>query len=138
MKKQQRLKYYLVDDSSEFIEAIKLYIEYELKGTIIGSSSDGKLAISDNRIFDADVIIMDIVMKYLDGFSTSTILTETNPQLKIIAVTNSQEYITKRQLLSSGFSGCICKNCAFEELPLAISRVFEGKYHFSSDLLIDN
>jgi DNA-binding NarL/FixJ family response regulator len=130
MKPVKKMNYYLVDDSREFIEAMKLFIEVELKATVCGIAYDGADALQDEALYEADIVLMDINMKQLDGITTTKQLTERNHQLRIVAVTNSRHLANKQNLIANGFMGCVCKNKAFKEIPLAIENITMGKFYF--------
>lgn len=137
MRSTKKDKLYIVDDSKEFRQAIKLYAETELNAEIIGEANDGKEAINDGLIHHADIVLMDISMKQMNGLEATTYLTNRSQSLRVLAVTNSREELTMHSLIGCGFKGCVRKNLAFSELPQAIHKVKKGGYFFSKNILID-
>ncbi|TLX72163.1 response regulator transcription factor [Labilibacter sediminis] len=132
----KKLKFYLVDDSNEFLIAMKLYLEQELGVKIIGVAKDGSEALNDPEIFSADFILMDIIMKNIDGIRATNQLSQHGIESKIIAITNSREYYNKQDLIKIGFKGCISKNLVFKELNIALDDIIKGKHYFSSNIVI--
>jgi len=132
----KKLKFYLVDDSNEFLEAMTLYLEQEVGAKIIGVARDGSEALEDPEIYSADFIFMDIIMKDMDGIHASKLLNENGIQSKIIAITNSREYYSKQSLIQNGFKGCVCKSMVFKELSMALADVSKGHYYFSNNIVI--
>lgn len=130
-------KYYLVDDSYEFIQAMQLYIEKELGGIVCGYANDGSEALKDDALHSADIILMDIMMKQMNGFDAIHNLQTQFNNLKIIAITNSYEYISMHYLLAKGFKGCVFKNRVFRELPEALSKIVSGSYYFSKGISVN-
>lgn len=60
-------KILVVDDESKIREVIKTYAEFE--GHLVEEASDGLEAIEKCKEDDFDVIVMDIMMPRMDGFS---------------------------------------------------------------------
>lgn len=60
-------KILVVDDESKIREVIKTYAEFE--GHLVEEASDGLEAIEKCKEEDFDVIVMDIMMPRMDGFS---------------------------------------------------------------------
>jgi len=131
-----KVKFYLVDDSEPFRNAIKLFIESELGHIVIGEASDGSIAVSDQTIKDCDIVLMDIMMKEMDGITAAKKLLWENPNLRIIAITGNEEAVFLRLLVNSGFYGCVFKNQIFNELNEAIDIVMKGKRSFPSRIKI--
>ena len=130
-------KFYLVDDSLEFRQAMKLFVEQELGGHVIGEVGDGKDALEDENIQNADIILMDIMMKNIGGIQATKDLLNKYSKLNIIAVSNSRDELSMHNIFAKGFKGYIQKNKAFEELPLAIEKVQRDGYYCSKGIKID-
>jgi DNA-binding NarL/FixJ family response regulator len=133
-RKAMNAKFFIVDDNDPFRRALKDYIENELNYKVIGEASNGAEAICDNNVLLADVILMDIVMKELDGITTARKLLWEYPYLKILAVTGNEESVFLRQLVNNGFFGCVFKNQLFNELSPAINQLLNGKRFFPKSL----
>lgn len=131
-----RGKFFIVDDSDPFRKALKEFLEDELKCRVVGEATNGVQALQDNKILTADIIIMDIAMKELDGVSTARKLLWEYPNLKILAVTGNEDSVFLRQLVHTGFYGCVFKNHLFDELSYAINNVMVGKRFFPKALKI--
>ena len=124
------VKFFIVDDNEPFRNALSEFLRNELNYQVIGEASNGLEALQNNKILMADIIIMDIVMKELDGISTARKLLWEFPNLKILAVTGNEESVFLRQLINSGFYGCVFKNHLFDELGDAVDQILNGKRFF--------
>ena len=62
------MKVLVVDDEAKIRNVIKEYAEFE--GYEIAEASDGMEAIAKCKLEDYDIIIMDVMMPKLDGFSS--------------------------------------------------------------------
>jgi len=134
MKSTKKVSFYLVDDSSEFREAMKLFVEQELRGRVIGEAGDGIDALEDKKIFEADIILMDIRMKMLDGPEATKGLLNKKRSLIIVAISNGFFEFPIDVLIAQGFKGFVQKSKAFDELPKAIKAIKEGNYYSSKAL----
>lgn len=128
------VKFFVVDDSEPFRQAITAFLTDELGAVVIGEASNGLEALRAENILSADIIIMDIVMKELDGISTARKLLWEFPHLKILAVTGNEESVFLRQLVHTGFYGCVFKNQIFKELSSAVNNLMTGKRFFPKSL----
>ena len=132
----QTAQYFIVDDNATFRHAIRDFIENELNQKISGEASNGVEALANNKIYTADIIIMDIMMREMDGINTARRLLWEFPNLKILAVTASEDSIFLTQLIHTGFYGCVFKSQLFTDLPEAISNLQEGKRFFPKSLKV--
>jgi DNA-binding NarL/FixJ family response regulator len=131
---KKNVKFFIVDDSQPFREALSIFLTNELSATVVGEATNGLEAIRDENILSADIIIMDIVMKELDGISTARKLLWEFPHLKILAVTGNEESVFLRQLVHTGFYGCVFKNQIFNELSSASDNLMSGRRFFPKSL----
>lgn len=127
-------KFFIVDDSYPFRKGLSEFLQNELNYQVIGEASNGIEALANNKILIADIIIMDIVMKELDGINTARKLLWEYPNLKILAVTGNEESVFLRQLVHTGFYGCVFKNQLFDELDIAVNQLLKGKRFFPKTL----
>lgn len=127
-------QFFIVDDNAPFRLALRAYLEQELNYKISGEASNGAEALANDLIYTADIIIMDIMMKELDGINTARRLLWEFPNLKILAVTASEDSIFLRQLVHTGFYGCVFKSQLFTDLPEAIGNIMDGKRYYPKSL----
>lgn len=130
------MKLIIVDDNPDFREALKNYLEIELKHTLIADVSSGKefLELSLNDIKAADIILMDIRMEYIGGIDTTKIALLYYYPLHIIAITNDANELKLSELIESGFKGFIEKKDIFYNLNDTLKRVLNGQYVFPKNL----
>ena len=103
------LKILLVED----FEDTRLFMRLELEdlGFIVFEAENGKVAVDTAIRETPDVILMDLTLPLMDGF-TATKLIRQNEQLKnvpIIAVTAHQEDDFRNDAKASGFDAYVTK-----------------------------
>ncbi len=83
-------KLLIVDDEEKIRQLIKKYAEFE--GYTTDEASDGMQAVEKCRAEDYDLIIMDIMMPFLDGFSASKEIRKTKDIPVIMLSARGEEY----------------------------------------------
>ncbi|THJ25021.1 MAG: response regulator [Nitrospira sp. CG24E] len=81
----------VVDDEEQLRRLVREILEQV--GYHVTEARDGKEAITQYRLAQADVVIMDILMPEQDGLETIATLRREFPNVKVIAITGSSEMI---------------------------------------------
>lgn len=84
---------------------------------------NGREAVEMFRELKPNVILMDIKMPEMDGYSATAAIRKLSPDIPIIAVTAYVSPEDMRNILSSGFDGCLPKPINMENLKSAISEL---------------
>ena len=124
----------LVDDHPMVQDGLKACLSYYHDIKIIGSTQDGKSALSQALALKPDVILMDISMPDMNGIDATEIITEqlTSTKVLIFSMHDSLEFVNSA--MQSGASGYILKDTGSAEVYLAIKAVASGKTHFSPSI----
>lgn len=131
------MKLIIVDDNIQFRESMEIYLNMRLGHKVI-SSYDSPLSFLDsNELYKADIILMDIEMPGMNGIEATKRALWKDKDIKIIAVTNYQDKAYLKTLISAGFKGCVFKNSVFEELNIALNKVYKQKFYFPKDIQLD-
>lgn len=87
----------LVDDNPTIKSLIKLLLKEQEEIKIIGDCNDGCEIYPFIKKFRVDVILMDIMMKKMNGFEATKQVKAINPNIKIIGLSCSDHlhYITE-------------------------------------------
>lgn len=131
----EKTKIIVVDDNETFLKGIIFYLEHVLLHEVIGYATNGKefLNLGKNTV-TADIILMDIQMPEINGFQATKKFLSSYNYSKIIAVTNFPDMAYLRELIYTGFKGCVYKSRIYEELPAAIDSVSKGKLYFPENI----
>lgn len=99
---------------------------------IVGEAEDGEEAVAKAGKLKPDVAILDLSMPRLSGIEATKRILGKHHEVKVLVLTmhENEEYVY--QILKSGASGYVLKNCTKEELSKAIRTVAEGGKYFST------
>jgi two-component system, cell cycle response regulator DivK len=96
-----------VDDTRHFMR-----LELEQQGFIVFEAEDGRSAVDVATKESPDVILMDLTLPHMDGFSAAKLIRKTSGKLKtvpIIAVTAHNESGFRSDAKASGFDAYVTK-----------------------------
>lgn len=121
----------LADDHRVVCDALKQALEKEPEMQVIGTAADGRMAVRMTRDLRPDVVILDVTMPELSGIEAARQIHEHSPDTRIVALSmhSDRRYVTG--MLAAGASGYLVKDCAFEELALAVRTVANGQIYLS-------
>lgn len=121
----------IADDHQIVRQGLRTLLEREADMQVVAEAEDGRRAVSLARELIPHVIVMDVEMPDLNGIeATRQILTE-YPQIKIIALSMYSDRRFVTNMLKSGVSGYLLKDCAFEELVQAIRLAMSNMIYLS-------
>jgi len=130
------MKIIIVDDSKDYREGLRFYLNKLGGYEIIEEFEDGEALLNYTGIYKADIILMDMVMPKVDGFTASKELILKYPMIQIIAITMFNEETYLVDLIQSGLKGCVFKFNVFNELPKALATIQDGKLYFPDEILL--
>ncbi len=128
------IKILIVDDHMLMRQGILKLIANFDDFEVVGEAANGRQAIEQARSLSPDVIIMDIAMQEMNGIDATKKILAENPNAKIIALSMHSDRSFIMEILKSGASGYLLKDCAFEELESAIRIVHTGKTYLSPSI----
>ena len=122
----------MVDDHRLFLSGVKA----ELEGSVdvVSASSDIDEAIDAIREHRPDVVLVDVHMPGGGGLAVIENVSETNPDVKFLALSVSDAAEDVIAMIRAGARGYVTKSIAPEELVEAIERVHAGDAVFSPRL----
>jgi DNA-binding NarL/FixJ family response regulator len=123
---------FLVDDHQLFLAGVKA--ELEGKAEVVGSASDVDEAITQIQRTKPDVVLIDVHMPGGGGLAVIGALTETNPDIKFLALSVSDAAEDVIAMIRAGARGYVTKTISADDLAEAIERIKAGDAVFSPRL----
>ncbi|WP_234567264.1 response regulator transcription factor [Rhodohalobacter sp. 614A] len=127
------VKIALADDHKIVRDGIKTMLESQPEIDVVAEASDGKEILQKVEENLIDLVIMDINMPEMDGITAAKVLKDKHPNVKVLALTMSNDDLHVRQMIQAGASGYIMKSAGRKELKNAIETIMSGKHYFSDE-----
>jgi len=123
-------KVLVADDHPLFREALRVALGDACEGednTVLEAQDlDGiKSVVADNE--DLDLILLDLKMPGVTGFSGLVDLRQSHPELPVVVVSATEEPKTIREAVTFGAAGFIPKSLGRNEIAKAIQAVLDGE-----------
>jgi two-component system alkaline phosphatase synthesis response regulator PhoP len=119
----QKYSILLVEDEEHLHEALKLNLEME--GYEVDSAYDGGEALKKIQSAHYDLLILDIMLPSLDGFSITEHMRLNNNQTPILIVSAKNTSANRVQGLKLGADDYLTKPFNLEELLLRVSKLIQ-------------
>jgi len=123
----QLIRVLVVDDHPIVIGGIRAFLEEAEDIQVIGEAYNGIMAIQAYKQLKPDVTLMDLIMPELDGIKAIQLITEDEPEAKILVLTS---FITDDKVfpaIKAGAMGFLLKDSEPKELITAIRSVYKGE-----------
>jgi DNA-binding NarL/FixJ family response regulator len=121
----------LADDHRIMRAGLRALLEKEKDMEVVGETGDGRSTIALARQLSPDVVIMDISMRDLNGIDATRQIIAACPETKIVALSMHSEEQFVTGMLGAGASGYLLKDCAVDELALAVRAAVNGNTYLS-------
>lgn len=125
----------IVDDHALFREGMKLLLETEEMGEVIGEAENGQEFLDLLKIQKPDLVLMDIEMPTMDGLEATKKALAIYPDLKILMLTMLCQRNNYTDVINAGAMGFVLKTSGKQELERAINTVIGGESYFSNKIL---
>ena len=123
----------LADDHHIFRYGVKKILEREIDIEIVGEADSITDAFEKCRLFNPDLILMDIGFPESCGINLAQRITD-QLNTKILVLTSFEENKYVVEMLRAGASGYLVKNSSPAELIGAIKAIHSGHSYFSQNL----
>jgi DNA-binding NarL/FixJ family response regulator len=126
------VRVYLVDDHRLFLAGVRAELSEEF--SIVGSAYDVDTAIEEIRGLNPDVVLIDVHMPDGGGIAVVEGAAETNPDVKFLALSVSDQAEDVIAMIRAGARGYVTKTIEPADLADAVRRIDAGDAVFSPRL----
>jgi two-component system, NarL family, response regulator LiaR len=116
----EQIRVLIADDHSLFAQALEAILGTDERFEIVALARNGEQAIELAASLHPDVVLMDIAMPVLDGFSATKQLRKAHPELPVLMLTGSNSRGDVDKARTSGAAGYVTKDRIAGELIDAI------------------
>lgn len=125
------IKILLADDHRIMRSGLRSLLDREPDMEVVAEAENGRMTVQLARKLSPDVVIMDITMPDLNGIEASRQILSEAPAVKVVALSMHSDEQFVAGMLGAGVSGYLLKDCAREELCLAIRAVVANQTYLS-------
>lgn len=124
----------VVDDHKILRDGIKALLSLEKKFLVIAEAGDGRTAVDLAVKHQPEIIIMDISVPVLNGIEATRQIVSKLPHTSVLALSMHSDRRFILEMFKAGARGYLLKDCAFEELSMALETVAKGQYYLCSQI----
>ncbi|GAA5415924.1 transcriptional regulatory protein LiaR [Paraliobacillus ryukyuensis] len=128
------IKVLFVDDHEMVRIGVSAYLATQTDIDVIAEADNGKKAVELALDLRPDVILMDIVMKGMDGIQATKEIMSVWPQAKILMVTSFIDDDKVYPALEAGATSYILKTSKASEIAKAIRSTYQGESVFEAEV----
>jgi two-component system, OmpR family, alkaline phosphatase synthesis response regulator PhoP len=134
--KKNTVKILLVEDE----ESLAIGLEYNLteEGYHVKIARDGRQALLEFKSDNYDLVVLDIMLPYLDGFEVAKEIRNKDPQMPILVLTARTSADDRVRGLELGVDDYLTKPFNLEELLLRIKGMLKRKKWYKSAIIANN
>ncbi len=122
----EKIRVLLVDDHTLFRSGIKSLLQRNDDFTVVDEAGDGLEGIKRARSLKPDVVLLDLHMPGVSGLEAVKVITEENPEVRVLMLTVSEDAQDLMEALRAGASGYLLKNIETDALIDALRRAAQG------------
>jgi two-component system, NarL family, response regulator LiaR len=123
----QMIRFVFVDDHEMVRIGVSAYLSAQPDIEVVGEADDGKRGVELALALRPDIILMDLVMKEMDGIEATKQIIEKWPEAKIIIVTSFLDDEKVYPALEAGATSYMLKTSKAGEIANAVRATYHGQ-----------
>ena len=127
MTPPQMIRVLLVDDHAVVRSGLSYFLSTTDDIEVVGEAANGEQALRLCAELHPDVVLMDMIMPQMDGFTAMQQLRQRHPDIRVIALTSFLEGEFVQRAIQAGASGYLLKDVQADELAQAIRAAKGGR-----------
>lgn len=120
------MKVLIADDIMILRQGLKAVLEQDNEIEVVALAENGKEAFEKCKVYQPDVVLMDMRMPDYDGAYGISAIKENLPNVKVLVLTTFDDEETIDKALSSGADGYILKEMEDEKVIASVKSVHAG------------
>lgn len=128
------IKVIIVDDHPVVLQGFE-YMLQDVKDILFaGKFADAATALGYLQHNAVDVVLLDINLPDRNGIDVCAAIRQLHADMRIIAISNINEYSIVQRMLTAGANGYFLKNASADEVVGGIRKTMEGEMAFSKGI----
>lgn len=138
MNRNRVLKLLIIDDHQMVRDGIRAMLENAKSDYVfeIEEASDASEAIAKVTQNEYDIVLIDYQLPDKNGAACSTEILKLRPGIKILAISNHDEFVYMKQFIDAGTHGFSLKNITPKELIRAVEMILSNQHYYSSEVAV--
>lgn len=128
------IKVLIADDIMILRQGLKAVLEQDEEIHVVALAENGKEAVEKAKVYEPDVVLMDMRMPEYDGSYGLRRLKECCPEIRTLVLTTFDDDETIRKALDSGADGYILKEMEDAQVISAVKGVYAGMSIFGGEV----
>ncbi len=130
----KKINVILADDHNIIREGLAAILQRHPDIEVIAQAGDGRSTVQLTKELVPDVVVMDVTMPGLNGIEAARQIISECSSVKVIALSvhSSKQFII--EMLKTGASGYLLKDCVSDDLAYAIRSVAAGQNYLSPQI----
>jgi DNA-binding NarL/FixJ family response regulator len=128
------VKIVIADPNDLFRCLLRNWLKSEKGIQVVGETDDGNEVVELVARSKADILVMDPAMPHLSGLTIARQIHATMPQVRLVALYDSNKPYVVDHVQKAGFQGCLCKKTSSpDNLRVALNSVMDGNAYFCAE-----
>jgi DNA-binding NarL/FixJ family response regulator len=116
----------IVDDAEDFRELLRLSLAGNARVNIVGEATNGEEALTEAAARHTDVVILDLSMPVMDGLEAAPLITQANPEVKIVVLSAFRASDMATKAFAAGADAYVEKSAILGEMESTTFAVVDG------------
>jgi len=126
---RESIRVLIVDDMPQVRQGLATVLQLASKAAkpkfdIVGEAQNGSEAIQSAQLLHPDVILMDLEMPVLDGFSATQFIKTAQPSISIVVLSIHSDPASRQKAAQAGADAFVEKGAPLDELLQAIQNPY--------------
>ena len=130
-----KIKVLIADDHALIRKGLKSIISFEADFSIVGEAENGEKALEMLKLYEPDIILLDLNMPLLNGIKVIELVKQYNSNIKIIVITVEADKKVIHEAINFGTDGYVLKDSAGDEIVDAMRIVYNGGKYIDKSLV---
>jgi two-component system, NarL family, response regulator LiaR len=126
MDKDGKIKVLIIDDYDMVREELKDLLETFPEFEVVSTASDGRMAVTLCRMYQPDVVLMDLHMSNMDGIEATRLIRNEFPAIQVVILSMSMDPTSIYDVLKAGAISYLSKSGKISDVPVALSNAYYG------------
>jgi DNA-binding NarL/FixJ family response regulator len=122
----------IADDIAQVRRELRTLLVLSGRVQVAGEAADGAEAVRLAALLQADVVLMDLEMPVLDGYSAAAQIKAQCPHCRVIALSIHEGQLERAQALRAGMDCFIPKGAPLQDLLDAILQLARSSHPFQT------